>query len=123
MAQDATTQDINTAMEEAWKAFHLFRKIPLKKRADFMRNIALEIEALGDELLQVTSSETNLPEPRLRNERNRTVFQLNSYAQACEEGVWLDARIDTAIPDRNPPKPDIRKMLMGDWTGCSIWSQ
>lgn len=113
MAQDATTQEINTTMEGAWQAFHQFRKLSLKQRADFMRTIALEIEALGDELLHITSSETNLPEPRLRNERNRTIFQLNSYANACEEGMWLEARIDTSIPDRNPPKPDIRKMLIG----------
>jgi NADP-dependent aldehyde dehydrogenase len=37
---------------------------------------------------------------------------LNSYADACEKGEWLEARIDTAIPDKNPPKPDIRKMLV-----------
>ncbi|MEY4336577.1 MAG: hypothetical protein RLZZ45_1496, partial [Bacteroidota bacterium] len=38
--------------------------------------------------------------------------QLNSYADACEKGDWLEARITTAIPDRVPPRPDIRKMLV-----------
>ena len=112
MAEDSTIQEINDVMEQAWKAFHEYRKLSLDPRADFMRAIAREIEALGDELLQLTSSETNLPEPRLRNERNRTVFQLNSYADACEQGSWLEARIDTSIPDRNPPRPDMRKMLI-----------
>lgn len=112
MAEDSTIQEINTAMDQAWQAFHQYRKQSLKQRATFMHTIAMEIEALGDELLQVTSSETNLPEPRLRNERNRTVFQLNSYAEACEQGSWLEARIDTANPDRNPPKTDLRKMLI-----------
>src|SRR5688572_3566169 len=112
MAVESTIQEINAAMEAAWKAFHHYRKLSLKDRAFFMRTIATEIEALGDELLQVTSSETNLPEPRLRNERNRTIFQLNSYADACEQGEWLEARIDTAIPDRNPPKPDLRKLMV-----------
>ena len=42
----------------------------------------------------------------------RTIFQLNQYADACEKGDWLEARIDTAIPDKAPPKPDIRKMLV-----------
>jgi NADP-dependent aldehyde dehydrogenase len=37
---------------------------------------------------------------------------LNSYADACENGTWLGACIDTAIPDKAPPKPDIRKMLI-----------
>ena len=112
MAIDSTIQEINAAMEDAWTAFHHYRKLSLKERAFFMRTIATEMEALGDELLQVTSSETNLPEARLRNERHRTIFQLNSYADACEQGEWLEARIDTAIPDRNPPKPDLRKMMV-----------
>ena len=57
-----------------------------------MRAIAKEIEALGDELLQVAGEETNLPEARLRNERARTMYQLTSYADACEKGDWLEAR-------------------------------
>jgi NADP-dependent aldehyde dehydrogenase len=112
MAQDTTIEEINTVMENAWQAFHQYRKQSLKQRAEFMRMIAQQIEALGDELISITVSETNLPEVRLRNERNRTIFQLTSYAEACEQGSWLEARIDTAIPDRNPPKPDIRKMMI-----------
>lgn len=110
MYKDATPEEINNLVKAAWKAFHLFRNIPLRQRAAFMRTIALEIEALGDELLQVTARETNLPEARLRNERARTQFQLNSYADACERGDWLEARIDTAVAEKSPPKPDIRKM-------------
>ena len=109
---DATIQDIDEVMQQAWKAFHVYRKLSLKQRADFMRAIAKELEACGDELIHVAMSETNLPEARLRNERGRTIFQLNQYAGACERGEWLEIRIDTAIPDKNPPKPDIRKMLI-----------
>jgi 2,5-dioxopentanoate dehydrogenase len=112
MFKDASSQEINRAMELAWTAFHIYRNTSLKQRADFMRAIAREIEALGDELLQVTGRETNLPEARLRNERARTMFQLSSYADACEKGDWLEARIDTAIADKTPPKPDIRKMMV-----------
>ena len=112
MNKDATTEDIEVIMQQAWKAFHSYRKLSLKRRADFMRAIAREIENLGDELLKVTGEETSLPEARLRNERARTMFQLTSYADACERGDWLEARIDTALSDRNPPKPDVRKMLV-----------
>lgn len=77
-----------------------------------MRTIAKEIEALGDELIQTTMRETHLPEARLKGERARTMFQLTSYAAACEKGDWLEARITTAISDRIPPRPDIRKMLV-----------
>jgi NADP-dependent aldehyde dehydrogenase len=109
---DFSLGEINEAMKNAWSAFHIYRKMPLKMRADFMRAIAIELENCGDTLIQVAMKETNLPEARLRNERARTIYQLNSYAAACESAEWLEARIDTAIPDKNPPKPDIRKMLV-----------
>ena len=112
MFKDTTSSEIENVMQQAWTAFHVYRKMSLKQRADFMRTIAIELEACGDELIQTAMRETNLPEARLRNERGRTIFQLNQYADACERGEWLEARIDTAIPDKNPPKPDIRKMLV-----------
>jgi len=112
MFKDATTSEINEVMQQAWAAFHAYRKLSLKQRADFMRVIAVELEACGDELIQTAMRETNLPEARLRGERTRTIFQLNSYGGACERGECLEARIDTAIPDKNPPKPDLRKMLV-----------
>ncbi|HMU46362.1 MAG TPA: aldehyde dehydrogenase (NADP(+)) [Chitinophagaceae bacterium] len=110
--KDATKDEIDVVMEHAWNAFHVYRKCSLKQRADFMRAIAKEIENLGDELIKTAGEETHLPGARLRNERARTMYQLTSYAEACEKGQWLDIRIDTAIIDKNPPKPDIRKMLV-----------
>jgi 2,5-dioxopentanoate dehydrogenase len=109
---DTPVQEVNACMQEAWSAFHVYRKKSLKERAALMRAIAKELENCGDHLIEVAMRETNLPEARLRGERGRTIFQLNSYADACERGDWLEARIDTAIPDKNPPKPDIRKMLV-----------
>jgi NADP-dependent aldehyde dehydrogenase len=112
MYNDATPEEIDIVMRDAWEAFHVYRKLSLKQRAYFMRAIATELEESGDEMIQTAMHETNLPEVRLKNERARTIFQLTSYAQACEEGTWLDARIDTANSEKNPPKPDIRKMLV-----------
>jgi len=35
------------------------------------------------------------------------------FADLVEEGSWVDARIDTAVPAREPlPKPDLRQMLI-----------
>ncbi len=112
MFNDSTTSEIETIMQQAWNAFHIYRKFSLQQRAAFMKAIAVELENCGDALIQTAMQETNLPEARLRGERARTIFQLNSYAEACEKGTWLEARIDTAIPDKTPPKPDIRKMLV-----------
>lgn len=112
MFKDASSPEIDQVLNTAWQAFHQYRKYSLKDRAQFMRSIAAELENAGDELIQTAMQETNLPEARLRGERARTMFQLTSYADACERGEWLEARIDTANPAKTPPKPDIRKMLI-----------
>ena len=112
MFNDSTLSEIEVIMQDAWNAFHIYRKFSLNQRAAFMKAIAIELENCGDALIQTAMQETNLPEARLRGERGRTIFQLNSYAEACEKADWLGASIDTAIPDKTPPKPDIRKMLV-----------
>lgn len=112
MFKDASLEEIDVIMQESRKAFLVYSKYSLKQRAAFMYAIAEELEKAGDALIQTAMSETHLPEARLRGERARTMFQLTSYADACVNGQWLDARIDTAIPDKTPPKPDIRKMLV-----------
>ena len=110
--KDFSVAAVDAVMKDAWNAFHVYRKFSLKQRSTFMRAIAVELENCGDALINTAMNETNLPEARLRGERARTIFQLNSYAEACEQGNWLEACIDTAIPDKTPPKPDIRKMLV-----------
>src|SRR5687768_15197466 len=112
MFTDATLVEVEATMQDAWRAFAIYRRLSLKQRAGFMRAIAMEIELLGDDLLHAAAAETHLGEARLRTERARTIFQLTSYADACERGDWLEARIDTANSERNPPKPDIRKMMI-----------
>jgi alpha-ketoglutaric semialdehyde dehydrogenase len=90
-----------------------FRPSGAKERATFLRRIAEQIEMLGDELIQVCHEESKLTVDRLRGERVRTINQLVMFADLIEEGSWVDARIDTAQPDRKPiPKPDLRRMLV-----------
>lgn len=110
--KDATAEEVNKALQDSWKAFEEYRKLNLKQRAQLLLAIAEELKAHAEELVQTANQETHLDEARLTVELNRTVFQLTSYAQACEEGTWLDIRIDTADTNRNPPKPDLRKMLV-----------
>ncbi|SRR5579871_219574 len=110
--QDATTAEIDISLKKSWQAFHEYRKYSLKQRSSFMKAIATELNDNAKKLVATAMSETNLPEARLQGELTRTIFQLNSYADAGEQGSWLEARIDTAIPTKSPPKPDIRKMLV-----------
>jgi alpha-ketoglutaric semialdehyde dehydrogenase len=90
-----------------------FRPSGAKERATFLRRIGEQIETLGDELIQVCHEESRLTVDRLRGERVRTINQLVMFADLIEEGSWVDARIDTAQPERKPiPKPDLRRILI-----------
>ena len=109
MTKDATLDQIGQALMDSTSAFKKYAHTLFSDRATLLRKIATELEALGDEVIKQAMQETNLPEARLKGECARTIFQLNSYAEACEKGDWLEISIDTANPDRVPPKPDIRK--------------
>ncbi|HRN47066.1 MAG: aldehyde dehydrogenase (NADP(+)) [Chitinophagaceae bacterium] len=112
MYRDVTIEELDKFMQKSRAAFHSYRKLSLKQRADFMREIAHQLQVSEAELIVIAARETNLTEARLRGELKRTIFQLTSYAAACEKGDWLDIRIDTGIADKTPPKPDLRKMLI-----------
>ena len=104
-------EEVERAAQLAERDFDAYRNMPLNKRADFLETIAEEILALGEALLERTMAETGLPQARLQGERDRTTGQLKLFAQVVREGSFVDARIDTAIPDRLPlPKPDVRLM-------------
>jgi NADP-dependent aldehyde dehydrogenase len=97
--------------KKAGTAFEQYAFTTPLQRANFLETIASNIEALGDALLEQANKETNLPLPRLTGERGRTCFQLRMFATMLKEGNYVEASIDTAIPTKTPPKPDIRKML------------
>ncbi len=110
---EAAVEEIDLAVKKAVAAFPAFMEIGSGRRAELLESIATEIENLGDSLIQRCMQETALPEARLTGERGRTVNQLRLFAEVVREGSWADARIDTAMPDRQPvPKPDIRQMLI-----------
>ncbi len=109
--KDATVSEVDQALKEAQVAFFSYKNLDGKKKGAFLRAIADEIEALGTELVTTAMKETNLPEARIINERGRTTGHCRMFAALVEEGSWVEARIDTADPNRTPaPKPDLRKL-------------
>jgi alpha-ketoglutaric semialdehyde dehydrogenase len=109
----ASISEADAAMKLADRAFTSYRSIGPKKKAAFLRTIADEIIAIGDPLIERASAESGLPAARLQGERARTTNQLKMFADLLDEGSWVEAVIDTAIPDRQPlPRFDIRKMMV-----------
>lgn len=110
---EASSAEVKRVLDASAAAFAEYRNRSGQDRARLLETIATEIEALGDELLQRAQAETGLPAARLTGERGRTCAQLRLFAQLARDGSWVDARIDPALPDRQPlPRPDVRRMLL-----------
>ena len=93
-------------------AFSSYSYVSSENRALFLDEIAAEIVALGDDLIERCCLETGLPEQRIIGERGRTVNQLKMFGELIRNGAWLEASIQTADSNRMPiPKPDLRRML------------
>lgn len=104
-----TIELVNKAAEAAEDAFWSYGYSTCAERASFLRAIAEQIDARGDDITAMGTKETGLPEARLQGERGRTVGQLRLFADHIEAGDYLDRRYDEALPDRAPlPRPDLK---------------
>jgi len=110
----ATEAEVRKATAAAADAFRSYGKTGLEERAVFLETVADEIESLDDAFVQLVMRETGLPEGRIRGERSRTTNQLRLFASVVRRGDFLGARIDTALPTREPmPRSDIRQYRIG----------
>ncbi|EHA14702.1 aldehyde dehydrogenase (NADP(+)) [Halomonas sp. HAL1] len=106
--------EVESACEFAEAAFTTYHETTLEDRAVFLETIASEIEGIGNQLIERAMAETGLPQARLEGERGRTCGQLRLFASVVRAGEWLDMRIDSAMPDRQPmPRADLRQRHIG----------
>ena len=101
----ATQEELELATKSADEAGQIFRKTSGQERAQLLKRIAFEIEALGDVLINRVHEETGLSKTRIIGERGRTCNQLRLFAELLEEGSWVEA-----IIDRLDSNTTIRKM-------------
>lgn len=85
---------------------------PVAWRAEALRQIAEMFVTEIDEVIEVADAETGLGVDRLRGEHQRTVGQLELFADVVDEGAFLDLTIDTARSDTTPPRPDVRRTMV-----------
>ena len=108
-SKGANKTQVNDACLLAKTAFDTYRNTPLKKRAEFLEEIAKEIENLGDQLTKKFIEESGLPEGRAKGETGRTIGQLRMFANHIKKGFGTNATIDTSLLDRKPlPRTDHR---------------
>ncbi|HLV35932.1 MAG TPA: aldehyde dehydrogenase family protein, partial [Spirillospora sp.] len=109
---NATAGEIDRAVTAAAEAFKETRNYPASQIAAFLDTAADEIEKKRDELIAMADYETALGSPRLPGELTRTTGQLKAFANLLREGSYVEAIIDTVLPERTPPRQDIRRMLI-----------
>jgi 2,5-dioxopentanoate dehydrogenase len=108
----ASAAEVDAAGNLAAEAFESYSQASGKAKAAFLRLAADGLDAHKDALAERAHLETALPMPRLLGEVARTAGQFRLFAGVVEEGSWVQARIDPALPERKPlPRADIRSML------------
>ncbi|WP_310632341.1 aldehyde dehydrogenase (NADP(+)) [Paraburkholderia sp.] len=109
----ALPADVERACDLADAAFDTYRTLPAEQRAQFLDDCAARIEALGEPLIERAMAESGLPRARLEGERARTANQLRMFATLVRSGDALDVRIEPALPERQPPRTDLRFWRIG----------
>ncbi len=110
----ATIEEVDQAALAAKAAFGPYRQLSPVRRADFLDAIAEELDALDQDFIAIVCRETALPVARIQGERLRTSNQMRLFAQVLRRGDFLGARIDLALPDRQPlPRVDLRQYRIG----------
>jgi NADP-dependent aldehyde dehydrogenase len=108
----ASPAEVDHAVQLAAQAFPVYAALSGKRKGTLLRTIADGLDAIQQQLAERAHLETALPMPRLLGEVTRTTGQLRTFAALVEEGSWVEARIDSALPDRRPlARPSLRSML------------
>lgn len=104
--EEAIWANIHISVTNAYTAFEEYKKTSPAIKALFLQTIAAEIVLAAPSLIPVTQQETALPVARLEGELQRTVKQLNLFADLLLEGSWVRAVIDV----KENPFVDIRQV-------------
>jgi NADP-dependent aldehyde dehydrogenase len=107
-----SSAEVDQAVQLAAQAFPVYAATSGKVKGALLRQIADGLNQIQQQLAARAHLETALPMPRLLGEVSRTTGQLRLFASVVEEGSWVEARIDPALPERKPlPRPGLRSML------------
>lgn len=107
VAVEATSQEVDEAVQSAHAARGALADATV--RAAFLRAAAALLDESAAHVIEAADAETALGPGRLTGELARTTGQLRAFADAIDEGAYLDIRIDRADPSLSPPRPELRR--------------
>ena len=88
---DATEEEIDACLNKSAKCFNFYRKLDGHTRAEFLFQIARELEDEKEKIISFSNQETNLGIPRLQAERIRTISEIEVFANLAKSGEWIEA--------------------------------
>ncbi|MFK4789686.1 aldehyde dehydrogenase family protein [Microbacterium sp. ZW T5_56] len=100
------------ATTTAAAAFAVTRASSRTWRAGLLRALADGLERHRAALIEAAVAETGLTAARLDGEVSRSAFQFRLFADAVQEGGYIEAIIDHAGTTELGPAPDVRRMLV-----------
>ncbi|OZM79128.1 aldehyde dehydrogenase (NADP(+)) [Pseudonocardia sp. MH-G8] len=110
---DTTPEEIERILAAAAQAAGPFAALRPAERARLLRAAADALDAAAGELVPIAIEESSLPEGRLTGEVARSSGQLRLFADALDEGSYLEVTLDSADANASPvPRPDLRRMLL-----------
>ncbi|MCX5196556.1 aldehyde dehydrogenase (NADP(+)) [Streptomyces sp. NBC_00249] len=107
VAAQATPLEVDEAVRAAHAARGALADATV--RAAFLRTAARLLDEAVARVVETADAETALGAARLTGELARTTGQLRAFADAVDEGTYLDIRIDRADPSLSPPRPELRR--------------
>jgi NADP-dependent aldehyde dehydrogenase len=108
-----TTTELEHYAAAAWDAAPIWRTADAWNKSRWLRAIADALDASADELITIAHRETHLGTDRLTGEVARTTGQLRLFAEVVGEGSYLELTVDDADPSAHPPRPELRRILVG----------
>lgn len=110
---DTTPEELERVLAAAAQAAGPLAALRPAERASLLRAAADALDAAAGELVPIAMEESSLPQARLTGEVARSSGQLRLFADALDEGSYLEVILDSADPNAKPvPRPDLRRMLV-----------
>jgi NADP-dependent aldehyde dehydrogenase len=111
VTEQTSAADLDAACEAARAAYPALEAMGRDGRARLLRAMADGLEGDRDAIVALADRESALGPTRLGGELTRTCYQLRLFAEALEDGGYVEATIDHPGDTAMGPRPDLRRML------------